>query len=98
LSLDTPHGREIKTACILISVAHIAYCFAIFFLNFAYFFYLPAFAGIVISLVAATKREAGMVGTPPIPPPTIGIKTNMARSPVRQNRRSPVVPNRFGIV
>ena len=61
LALRTPEGREMATACFLISVSMIGYCVAIFFLNFGYFFELPAFAGMIISLAGAVKRETDML-------------------------------------
>ena len=67
-SPTTPAAKEMATACILISVSYIGYCVAITFLNFAYLFFLPGFAGLIIAVSAAVKRETGMVYTSSVDP------------------------------
>jgi O-antigen ligase len=51
-----PHLNEIATAIMCLRIALIAFCVAIFFLNFGYFFYLSAMGGIAISVAAATDK------------------------------------------
>lgn len=51
-----PHLNEIATAIMCLRIALIAFCVAIFFLNFGYFFYLSAMGGIAISVAAATRK------------------------------------------
>ena len=55
---DNPkkYPSELPSALLCLSVTWIGFCLAISFLNFAYFFYLPAFAAITISLQKALER------------------------------------------
>lgn len=52
-----PEFGEISLALFMVSVSLIGFCTAVFFLNFGYFFYLPAFAGLAASMAAAVDRE-----------------------------------------
>jgi len=55
-----PEFREISIAVLCLRLSLIGFCAAIFFLNFGYFFYLPAIAGIVIALASATTKLAAV--------------------------------------
>jgi O-antigen ligase len=99
LALKTPQGREMATACFLISVSMIGYCVVIGFLNFGYFFELPAFAGLITSLSAAVKRETDILsvskGNPraEVPKTVVGPR----RAQAVAGKTHPVLsPNRFG--
>jgi hypothetical protein len=54
---DRADCQDIKTAtlCVLVSMA--GFCTAVFFLNFAYLFYLPALSGLAISVNHAAEVE-----------------------------------------
>ena len=52
-----PAYQELALACTCLTVAWVGFCLAIFFLNFGYFFYLPAFAGVACSLGWVLDRE-----------------------------------------
>lgn len=56
-----PELNDIGTACLCLSVGLVGYSIAIFFVNFAYFFYLPAFAGFAVAFAAAFDREAARI-------------------------------------
>jgi O-antigen ligase len=49
--------EDIATASFYAMLAMTAFCTAIFFLNFAYFFYLPAMAGLAIALDRTAQAE-----------------------------------------
>jgi O-antigen ligase len=53
----SPEHREKASACFCLMAAWVGFCVAIFFLNFGYFFYLPAFAGLAVALHGAIGRE-----------------------------------------
>ena len=58
-------------AAFFIMLGMVGYCTAIAFLNFAYFFYLPAMAGLAISFNRAAQREfrardADLAGSQPV--------------------------------
>lgn len=72
--------QEIADLCYFLSIGGIGFAVAIFFLNFAYFVYLPAFAGLVISLKLAVDREL-RVATPaaaPIPAPPVWMSAQVS--------------------
>ncbi len=48
--------KEIASAVLCLRISLISFCITIFFLNFGYFFYLPAMAGIAIALATSTKK------------------------------------------
>ena len=52
-----PDCEDIAAACFFAMLAMVAFCAAIFFLNFAYFFYLPALAGLAIALDRTARQE-----------------------------------------
>jgi O-antigen ligase len=52
-----PDCKDIAAASFFAMLAMVAFCTAIFFLNFAYFFYLPALAGLAIALERAARAE-----------------------------------------
>jgi hypothetical protein len=49
--------RDIRSAAFCVMLGMAGYCAAIAFLNFAYFFYLPAMAGLAIAMSRAAQRE-----------------------------------------
>jgi O-antigen ligase len=49
--------QDIRLAAFCIMLGMVGYCVAIAFLNFAYFFYLPAMAGLAIAFSRAAQRE-----------------------------------------
>jgi O-antigen ligase len=51
-----PVAKEAATAVLCVRIGMISFCVTIFFLNFGYFFYLPAFAGIAIAISASSRR------------------------------------------
>jgi hypothetical protein len=66
-----PDCRDIRMAAFFIMLGMVGYCTAIAFLNFAYFFYLPAMAGLAISFNRAAQREfrardADLAGSQPV--------------------------------
>jgi O-antigen ligase len=52
-----PDCQDIRSAALCIMLGMAGYCAAITFLNFAYFFYLPAMAGFAIAFSRAAQRE-----------------------------------------
>jgi O-antigen ligase len=52
-----PECEDIKTATFCIMLAMVMYCTAITFVNFAYFFYLPAMSSLVIAVSRAAEAE-----------------------------------------
>jgi len=52
-----PEFMEIRTTVFYLMLGMICFCVAIFFLNFAYSWYLPALAGLAIALSRAAGRE-----------------------------------------
>jgi O-antigen ligase len=62
---------EIATACFCLSVGVVGFCAAILFVNFAYFFYLPAFAGLAIAMGGAVNREIALRKAAPKPVPVV---------------------------
>lgn len=94
-----PELREISVAIFLVSTSLVGFSTAIFFLNFGYFFYLPAFAGLAACMAAAVDRELQVrvapvaltmpLGVPAtVPPPRAASAP--APTPARRN------PVRFG--
>jgi hypothetical protein len=49
--------QDIRSAAFCVMLGMVGYCTAITFLNFAYFFYLPAMAGLAIAFNRAAQRE-----------------------------------------
>jgi len=54
---NRPECADIRAAVFCVSMAFTAFCTAIAFVNFAYFFYLPAVAGIAIAMSKAAQIE-----------------------------------------
>ena len=52
-----PDCKDIAAASFFVMLAMVAFCTAIFFLSFAYFFYLPALAGLGIALDRTARAE-----------------------------------------
>ncbi len=51
-----PGVKEAAAAVLCVRIALISFCATIFFLNFGYYFYLPALAGISIAVAASSNR------------------------------------------
>lgn len=91
-----PEFREIALACYCLSLSYLMFCSAIFFLNFGYFFYLPAATGLFISVSRGAQREFAALGVlknaprvsgpvvtgPAVRGQTITAKANGALKPV----------------
>jgi hypothetical protein len=56
LFVGKPDLDEANAAILCVRIGLISFCVTIFFVNFGYFFYLPALAGIVIAIAASTKQ------------------------------------------
>lgn len=54
---NRPEFREISATAFCLMLSLVGFCTAIFFLNFGYFFYLPAMAGLAISVSSAAEVE-----------------------------------------
>jgi O-antigen ligase len=52
--------EEANAAVLCVRIGLISFCVTIFFVNFGYFFYLPAMGGIAIAVAASTKQLVGM--------------------------------------
>ena len=76
---NEPELAEIATACFCVSTGIVGFCVAILFVNFGYFFYLPAFAGLAIAMGNATDREIALRKRAPKPGPA-AIKTLAPRT------------------
>jgi hypothetical protein len=51
-----PGVEEAAAAVLCVRIGLVSFCVTIFFLNFGYYFYLPAMAGIAIALAASSKQ------------------------------------------
>jgi O-antigen ligase len=83
-----PDCKDIAAASFFAMLAMVAFCTAIFFLSFAYYFYLPALAGLAIALDRTARAEfvsrAALVVEPQQPPwaaPPSGFQTGARRIP-----------------
>lgn len=56
-SRNRPEFREISSTAFCLMLSMVSFCTAIFFLNFAYFFYLPAMAGMAVAVSCAAEDE-----------------------------------------
>jgi O-antigen ligase len=56
LFVGKPDLEEVNAAILCVRIGLISFCVTIFFVNFGYFFYLPALAGIVIAVAASSKQ------------------------------------------
>ncbi len=63
----SPEFQEIRTTAFCILLALVMYCTAITFVNFAYFFYLPAMASLAIAVSRAAERELNLNRLPAAP-------------------------------
>jgi len=54
---NRPDCADIRAAVFCVSLGLVAFCTAIAFVNFAYFFYLPAMAGLAIAMSKAAQVE-----------------------------------------
>jgi len=52
-----PECEDITTAAFCFMLAMVGFCIAIFFLNFAYFYYLPTMGGLAVAVRRAAKQE-----------------------------------------
>lgn len=52
-----PQLLEMTNALFCVQLAMVGFCVAIFFLNFTYFYYLPATAGLATAFVSAARKE-----------------------------------------
>jgi hypothetical protein len=53
-----PELADLESAVFCVRLAFLGFCTAIFFLNFAYFFYLPAITGLVIAMFSAVSAPS----------------------------------------
>jgi O-antigen ligase len=72
-SKNRPEFREIGATSFCLMLSFVGFCTAIFFLNFAYTFYLPALVGLAISVSVAAEVEfkkaaARLPATVPVQP------------------------------
>jgi O-antigen ligase len=54
---NRPEFREIASTAFCLMLSLVSFCTAIFFLNFGYFFYLPAMSGLAMSVSIAAEAE-----------------------------------------
>ena len=52
-----PECEDIRTATFCFMLGMVGFCIAIFFLNFAYFYYLPTMGGLAVAVRFATAQE-----------------------------------------
>ena len=76
-----PECQDIRTATFCIMLALVMYCTAITFVNFAYFFYLPAMSSLAIAVSSAADKELNRPSSVPVESP-----------PGFAPRRKPVTP------
>jgi hypothetical protein len=83
-----PGCEDIAAACFFAMLAMVAFCTAIFFLSFAYFFYLPALAGLAIAVDRTARAEfisravpASVPQQPPWGGPPRGFHPDAGRIP-----------------
>ncbi len=95
---EHPEMRHIQIACFCLSVSYFGYLAAIAFLNFGYFFYLPAFAGLFIAVKRAALVESdalnaaassanqtrGLKSTPPQPAAAVAASPAPKSAAVRE--------------
>jgi O-Antigen ligase len=97
-----PEFKEVQVACFCLALSLFGLLVAMLFVNFGYFFYLPAFTGLAISLRRSVRLEldsrpnpqAGML--PALVPAMAGAPSSVPRAEVPVTRRSN--PYRFGRV
>jgi O-antigen ligase len=64
-----PECQDIRTATFCIMLALVMYCTAITFVNFAYFFYLPAMSSLAIAVSSAADKELNRPSSVPVESP-----------------------------
>src|ERR1035437_553505 len=84
-----PECWEIQTTAFCIMLAMTTYCMAIAFVNFAYYFYLPALASLVIAVSSAAEAEFDRLSSGSVEPQP-GFAPPYRRPPLRM----PVTPAR----
>jgi O-antigen ligase len=89
-----PQLTDLSNAIFCMRLAMVSFCTAILFLNFGYFFYLPAMAGIAIILDLATKDALGSLATP-MPAPAINAGLGFQPVPRLTPRPLPHPGNRI---
>jgi hypothetical protein len=86
-----PRLADMQKALFCLQLSMVAFCTAILFLNFGYFFYLPGMAGfaIILDLAATTELSAAL----PAPPPAFNAGLHFQPAPRLPGRRP--IPVRF---
>ena len=79
--------QDIRTAAFCIMLALVTYCTAIVFVNFAYFFYLPAMSSLAIAVSSAADKELNRPSSVPVESPP-GFAPRQRWAP----QRKPVSP------
>jgi O-antigen ligase len=98
---ERPELREISIACYCMAMSYAVFCAVIFFLNFGYFFYLPAATGLVIAISRSAQRElsALKLQKQSIPGPSRPVQLSplqpASAAPVHSPRPRAVRFNRF---
>jgi O-Antigen ligase len=89
---NEPELRDVATACFCLSVGIVGFCVAILFVNFGYFFYLPAFAGTAVAMHGAVDREIALrkpAPAEPVPDPRRQPAALATGSRIRFRRSEP---------
>jgi hypothetical protein len=90
---NRPEFRDIRMVAFSIQMSMVGFCIAICFLNFAYFFYLPALSGLAIAVGAAAKQEFQSRGNAAVELGNIGNSAGLAGTlPLGSGRRRPPQP------
>ena len=86
-----PAANDVRNAIFCIKLALVGYCTAILFVNFAYFFYLPALTGLITAMAASFPALAPVSGqfTPQFSRFTAPVRPKFA------NQLSPPPPDQF---
>jgi hypothetical protein len=85
-----PSATEVRNAVVCIKAALLGYCTATSFVNFAYFFYLPAFAGLITALAASFPESIPILGGVQARQPN--ERTTAPSGPVRRPVPKPRTP------
>jgi len=65
---DRPELKEMSWALFCIVIGLVGFDVAIFFLNFSYFFYMPALTSIVLALTSVIRSDLARLQPPSAPP------------------------------
>jgi O-antigen ligase len=89
-----PSSTDVRDAVVCLKAALLAYCTAITFVNFAYFFYLPAFAGLIAAMAASFPEavpnfQGGQISH-------VNERTPVHAGPVRRPLPKPQASGRSG--